>query len=257
MNRKSSLISAQKTVTQSGLYLFAVPWLVIGIQHYMYADFVATLVPSFMAGKIFWVYLTGTGMIAAGISFISNIKVKLAGMLLGIMLTIFILLLHIPKLAGHPLTIIWTRAVQDTALAGTAFMLTGNMKLMNAGRLLYAVCLGILGIQHFAHVSFITARVPAYFPLTNLWDYLIGMIMMVAAICIAAKYKLMQATVLSGVFIAFFALLYNVPLLIADVHNGQQWTGFMLDIALSAGAFITLKSFPSINYAASAVNPGY
>lgn len=252
MNKKNKNIlslSMQETLPSAGLYLFALPWLVIGIQHYMYADFVAGLVPSFIGGKIFWVYLTGTAMIAAGVSFISNIKVHLAAMLLGVMLTIFILLIHMPILAGHPLTINWTRALQDTALAGTAFMLTGNIKLMNTGRILYAVCLAGLGLQHFAHVSFITAKVPPYFPLIELWDYIAGIIMIVAAIDIIMKKSRMPGGATLGIFIILFALLYNVPLLVSNVHNGQQWTGLMLDIALSAGAFISLKKLPAINYA--------
>lgn len=246
---KNSQFFMEETIPRIGLYLFAVPWIVIGIQHYMYADFVAGLVPSFISGKIFWVYLTGTGMIAAGISFIINIKVPLAAMLLAIMLMIFILLIHVPILSGHPLAINCTRAIQDTAIAGTAFMLTGNVKLSNTGRLLYGVCLAVLGFQHFEHVAFITAKIPSYFPLINLCDYCIGTLMICAAIGIIIKQRLLLAGALSGILIGLFALLYNVPLLINNVHNGQQWTGLMLEIALSAGAFISLRNVPAMHYA--------
>ncbi len=244
---KNPEIFMEETIPKIGLYLFAIPWIVIGIQHYIYADFVASLVPSFIGEKIFWVYLTGTGMIAAGISFIANIKVPLSAMLLAIMLMIFILLIHIPILVGHPLAINWTRAIQDTALTGVALMLTGSVKLINTGRLLYAVCLALLGFQHFGHVSFITAKVPSYFPLINLCDYCIGTLMICAAIGIIIKQRLLLAGALSGILIGLFALLNNVPLLIENVHNGQQWTGLMLDIALTAGAFITLKKVPAMH----------
>ena len=73
-----------KNTTRSARILFAIPWIVFGIQHYMYADFVATLVPAYMPARIFWAYLTGTAMIAAGISFVIGVKVRLAATLLGI-----------------------------------------------------------------------------------------------------------------------------------------------------------------------------
>ena len=110
------------------LVLFAVPWLVFGIQHFMYADFVATLVPAYFPARLFWAYFTGTAMVAAGISFIVNRMAWLAAALLGTMLVMFILLIHIPKLIGDSSVIQnWTRALQDIALASIAFMLAGNL----------------------------------------------------------------------------------------------------------------------------------
>src|SRR6185369_569325 len=102
--------------------LFAIPWIIFAIQHYLYADFVATLVPGFMPFKLFWAYFTGTAMIAAGVSFIVNRYSKLAAILLGAMLTGFILLIHVFVVAGaaaeskiEAKTLI--RPVQDIALA--------------------------------------------------------------------------------------------------------------------------------------------
>lgn len=245
----TELLPGKEAIVKTAIYLFAVPWIVMGIQHYMYAGFVATLVPSFIGGKLFWVYLTGTAMIAAGISFISNIKIPLAATMLALMLMIFILLIHVPILSGHPLLINWTRVFQDIALLGTAFMVTGNIKLINTGRVLYAGCVAVLGFQHLMHVSFITAKIPPYFPLINLWDSVIGILMICAAVCIILKYRPLPAGLSLGVIIVLFALLYNLPLLISDVHNGQQWTGLMLDLALAAGAFISIRNPIAMRYA--------
>src|SRR5712672_3288573 len=51
-----------------GRSLFAISMAVSGAQHFMYAGFIATLIPSWIPVHLFWVYLTGTGMIVAGFS---------------------------------------------------------------------------------------------------------------------------------------------------------------------------------------------
>src|SRR4051812_20487690 len=107
--------------------LYAIPWIVFGVQHFIYASFVATLVPSFMPFKLFLAYFTGTAMITAGISFIINKAGSLAAMLLGLMLTLFILLIHIPAIISKPFTAdILTRPLQDVALACASFLLAST-----------------------------------------------------------------------------------------------------------------------------------
>src|SRR5882757_8905746 len=102
--------------------VFGIPWIVFGVQHFMYADFVSGLVPAYMPVRIFWAYLTAVAMIAAGISFIIRRQVDLAAFLLGCMLLLFILMVHTLLLYGEPqVGIHWTRVMQDTAIMGAAF----------------------------------------------------------------------------------------------------------------------------------------
>src|SRR4051812_26541143 len=94
--------------------LFALPWIVFGIQHFMYAEFVATLVPAFMPFKLFWAYFTGLAMIETANSFIFNKLSALAAILLAAMLIGFILLIHVFTVSGNPADAkIWTRPFQD------------------------------------------------------------------------------------------------------------------------------------------------
>jgi putative oxidoreductase len=232
----------QQTAGSFGKYLFAIPWIIFGTQHFMYAGFVATLVPAYMPAKIFWVYLTGTAMIAAGISLIINIKAELAATLLAIMLGCFILLVHTHSLSTHPeVPISWTRAIQDISLMGAAMMLTGNPKIIDIGRIIFAMAVLVLGCQHFAHWDFVTAKIPPYFPFVAMLDYLVGTIILVASACIVAKWNLPFVSLFLGCFILTLTLLYYVPLLALNIRNGAIWTGFMLNVAIAAGAFIILR----------------
>jgi uncharacterized membrane protein YphA (DoxX/SURF4 family) len=70
--------------------------LIFGIFHFINADKMGGMVPDFIPGGVFWIYLTGAGLIAASISFIINVQARLAGFLLAGMLMVFVLTIHLP-----------------------------------------------------------------------------------------------------------------------------------------------------------------
>jgi uncharacterized membrane protein len=226
--------------------LFGIPWIIFGIQHFMYADFVSGLVPAYMPARIFWAYLTGVAMIAAGISFIIRRQVRLAAFLLGCMLLLFILMLHTLLLSGEPQGgLHWTRFLQDTSIMGAAFGLClgysphpSSPKVSIIVKYCYALPLMILGAQHFTHNAFVTAKIPTWFPLIDVFDYLIGIVLIAAAYGILFTVKMRWTASTLGIILVVLALLQHVPLLAANIHNAIEWTGAMLDLALAAGAFI-------------------
>jgi uncharacterized membrane protein len=87
-----------------GRIFFAVTMIVFGTEHYIWAQGVATLVPSWIPGHLFWTYVAGTGLIAAGIGFILRVQIRLAGLLLGGAIFIWFLTLHIPRAVVAPAT---------------------------------------------------------------------------------------------------------------------------------------------------------
>ena len=104
--------------------LFGIPWIIFGIQHYMYAEFVSTLVPAYMPWRLFWAYFTGTAMAAAGVSFIIRWQTQLAAFLLGCLMLLYLLMVHPLMLSGEPgVGQHWTRFMQDIAIMGAAFAL--------------------------------------------------------------------------------------------------------------------------------------
>jgi uncharacterized membrane protein YphA (DoxX/SURF4 family) len=68
-----------------GRLVFALPMPIFGIQHLLYVAFVATLVPSWIPGHLFWAYFTGTAHIAAGLSIAAHFKTRISATLLGLM----------------------------------------------------------------------------------------------------------------------------------------------------------------------------
>jgi uncharacterized membrane protein YphA (DoxX/SURF4 family) len=81
------------------------------------------MVPSFIPGGLFWVYLTGVAHLAASISFLIDKKAHLAGLLLALMLVIFALTIHLPAAMGGEDPAAMTNFLKDIALAGGALIL--------------------------------------------------------------------------------------------------------------------------------------
>src|SRR5713226_7889837 len=63
---------------QNGPTPVCIPLVVFGVQHFLYARFVAALVPSWIPGHLFWAYAVGIAFIATTLSIIVNIKARLA-----------------------------------------------------------------------------------------------------------------------------------------------------------------------------------
>ena len=237
--------------------LFALPWIVFGIQHFMYAEFVATLVPAFMPFRLFWAYFTGTAMIAAGISFIFNKLGSLAAVLLAAMLIGFILLIHVfvvSESASEAKT--WTRPVQDIALACVCFLLADSFsqtetkspiwaQIVKISRYIFALMLIVFGLQQFQDLDFMTAKIPLFMPLRSFWVYLTGIALIVAGVSVIINKKARLAAFALGIYLLIVNLLNYGYLLANDLHNPILWTGGMLNLAITFGVFILANSLPA------------
>jgi uncharacterized membrane protein YphA (DoxX/SURF4 family) len=113
-------------VHASAIYLFASAFIVIGIQHLLYAEFISMLVPAWIPFKLFWAYFVGVAFFAFATSLIAGIKVRLAGTLAGIMFLLWVALLHGPRVAANTQTETeWTSLFIALAMAGISFMVAG------------------------------------------------------------------------------------------------------------------------------------
>jgi uncharacterized membrane protein YphA (DoxX/SURF4 family) len=105
--------------------LFLATFLILGgIQHFVYLTFVMQLVPAWIPGPRFWVDLTGTALIAGGIGILLPPTRRLAATLVGIMILLWVVMLHIPRALANPQDPGETAAIFEAlALSGAAFLL--------------------------------------------------------------------------------------------------------------------------------------
>jgi hypothetical protein len=127
-NRKGPGLSPAK-LAYFGEILFALPIISFGINHFLYIQAVKDYEPAWVTHKIFWGYLAGLGLLASGLAILVRIQVRLAALLLGIMVFIWFVILHVPRVVEAPASDMdgeFVSAFLALAYAGTAFFIAGN-----------------------------------------------------------------------------------------------------------------------------------
>ncbi len=110
-----------------GRWLFAIPFTLFGLLHFMNAEAMAAqVVPEYLPAKMVWVYLSGAGLIAAAVSMLTGKFDKLATILLAVFLILMVLLVHMPGAmhAQNELlkTVSMSNLMKDLSLAGGCMM---------------------------------------------------------------------------------------------------------------------------------------
>ena len=123
------------TIPSPGRFLYGVPMVVFGVQHFMYAAFIASLIPTWVPGNYFLAYITGLALVAAGVSIIVEWMNRWSSLCLGSMITLFIAILHIPAVMANPGDEYqWTSLFQALAIGMSALVLYRNSSKKSAAR---------------------------------------------------------------------------------------------------------------------------
>ncbi len=85
-----------------GPILFSITMTSFGIDHFLYAERLAGIVPSYMPDRVFWMYLTGVVLIGSGFSIALNIRRGAVAALFSVTLFLWVILLHIPRAMADP-----------------------------------------------------------------------------------------------------------------------------------------------------------
>jgi uncharacterized membrane protein len=123
--------AASRSTTASivGRVAFGAFLIASGVQHFLFPDAVATLVPAWIPGPRLWGSVAGVALIAGGTGLIVPRTTQLAGLCVGLMLFTWFCILHIPRaLAAAPANQRneWTAVVEAFAFAAIAFLATAR-----------------------------------------------------------------------------------------------------------------------------------
>ena len=128
---ESVLVRFSEPLIPAGKYFFCTTMIIFGAEHFIYKDFVATLVPGWIPWPYFWTYLAGAALMAAGAGIAINVKRRLAALLLGFAIFSWFIVLHIPRAIADPHSgngNEWTSVFQAFGFSGIAFILSGRTK---------------------------------------------------------------------------------------------------------------------------------
>ena len=81
---------------------FGLCLVIFGASHFVYADFTAAMVPAWLPQRLAIAYLTGAVHALTGLCLLAGLQVRVAATIEALMMSAFVLLLHIPGVAAAP-----------------------------------------------------------------------------------------------------------------------------------------------------------
>jgi uncharacterized membrane protein len=252
--------SLDKLVALSNL-CFSIPLAVFGALHLFGSQFVMILVPPYMPWRMFWVYFVGCALIAASLSIATRIGIRWSGLLFGIMMFLFVAMIHLPGALRQPHDrFIWTIVVREMSFGGAGWILAGNAidawrgkgksALITVGRVFVTLALIVFGIEHFLHPTGLPGvplqkETPTWIPGRMLIDYVTGAALLVAGGSILLNRKARTVATYLGGWILLMVLVIYGPVLIealSEPGSGAKVVGinYFADTLLFAGAILAL-----------------
>jgi uncharacterized membrane protein len=109
--------------------MFGLACLPLGLSHFVYSAATAGMIPGWIPAHVGFAYFTGACHCAAGFGVLLGIFPRLAATLEAGMISLFVLLLHIPAAAADPSSrMMWTMVFVATALAGAVWTNAASLR---------------------------------------------------------------------------------------------------------------------------------
>lgn len=220
-----------------GRVSLAVPLAVFGAEHLTSAQAIMKLVPIWMPGKLFWTYFVGVALIAAALSFIFRVGIRLSATLLGIMFFCFVAMMDLPGAIAAPQSrFAWTLAARELAFGAGAILVAitssarertpGENRVAIGSLYLIALISMFYGIEHFLHpecvpVVPLAKTTPLWIPFARFWTVLTGIVMVIGAGAMFVRNVSRQAAALLGAWVVLLVITLYLAIMISkpDVES--------------------------------------
>ena len=238
---------------------FAVPLAVFGAEH-LSGGVPLTMVPSYMPWRLFWLYFVGAALVAASFSIATKFQVRWSGLLFGIMMFVFVAMLHLPGAIRDGGRIPWTIVFREMSFGGGGWVLAGTAmsgngegprkSLIAVGRVSIAIAAIVFGAQHFLHPHGLPGvplqkQMPPWIPAHTFIDYLTGAFLIVGGVCFLLDRKTRLAAAYLGAWIVLLVVVVYGPVLVgtlADPNSGVKIEGlnYFADTLLFGAVILSL-----------------
>jgi uncharacterized membrane protein YphA (DoxX/SURF4 family) len=123
-----SRVPFDRTLVVGARYAFALCLPVYGLVHFLYPQAVASWLPKWLPAHMFWAYFTGVAHVAAGLAILSGVLARLGARLFALMVTSWVFLLHIPRVAATPHDRHeWITLFIAVVISGAAWIVAGSL----------------------------------------------------------------------------------------------------------------------------------
>jgi uncharacterized membrane protein len=249
-----------------GPVFFAMPLAVFGAEHLAGDSNILALVPAYMPWRLFWFYFVGVALVAASLSIATRVLVRWSGLLVGLMMFVFVAMLHFPGALSEPQNRIgWVIVFRESSFGGGGWALAAGAvpewgartktTLVTVGRVLIALAAISFGVQHFLHPANVPGvplekALPEWIPVRAIVGHLTGAILLVCGAGILAGKKIRALATYLGTWIVLLVVCIYSPILIYSMRDPSPATrvegiNYFADTLLFAGAILGLASATS------------
>lgn len=220
---------------QVGRAFFGIALIALGVEHFIFRDFVTGRAPAWPAsipGGVIWAYLSGVAFVAIGAAILFRKSARPAAVVAALLIGSWALLRHLPVIAADSfLSGAWTGAGKALTFAGGALAIAATFPAVDAGRrallaklvnlerefiAIGRVCLALFllltGIQHFMFTDFVASLIPGWFPgNARFWTYFAGVALIAGGIGLLIPRTARLAALLSGLMVFSWFWIVHIP----------------------------------------------
>jgi uncharacterized membrane protein len=243
-------------VVALGPVFVAAPMAVFGAEHFTATKIMAGMVPGWLPGHMFWALLVGVCLVAAALSIAARKQAWLSSALLGVMVLLFVLLIHVPNVVSAPHErILWVVALRDLTFAAGAFSLAAAEKeawrpqdrhwVVTAARLVIGLVIVFMGLEQILHPELVPGvpllkSTPVWIPLHLLWGYVSGLVYVICGVSLIINKQARLAATWLGFFILLLVILIYVPIVVANPSDIANALNYFADTLFLNGTILAL-----------------
>jgi uncharacterized membrane protein len=231
----------------------AVALAMFAAEHFLDARTLATIVPHWLPGSLFWTLLVGTAWVAVAVSYIAWRQVRWSAALTALLLLTIVVTIDLPNLPkqAHD-RFFWILLVRETSFASGAIVLAGSLwrepvgpVLMRVGRTIVGLVAIFYAIEHFLFPRNVPGvplqkMTPAWFPAPVLLACAVGIVLLATGIGLLIPRRARLAAAFGGTALVVLTALFYVPIAVMEFRTplGVEGLNYVGDTLLYAATIL-------------------
>jgi len=203
--------------------------------------------------------LTGVVLVAAGAGLVLGWRRRAAALTAAAVLTLWLVVLHGPRLALHLTSgTVWVPACEVAALGAGAWVLVAALdgRDLPAMRVVFGATFLLFALSHALYLGYVISVIPAWLPAPRFWAVGAGVAHLAAGLSLVSGVRARLASTLLAVMFGAWVVMLHAPRVVANAGRPNEWSSLFVALGMCGASWIvaaTLAPAPLARGAADAV----